>query len=231
MGSARCSLALLISYKKEYILPRHLFLENCIHTLWLYNWGLHLLPGFENREYVTPSLLKERVHLLPRKNNYLEPWKALRKHSLHEKTAASVDAPSAWPELHTTERFSPFYAGSSLGVVPGSFSALGSDPYGGVLWCITSRRHSDRDGSTPRMTYHGNPWGLPAVDPATSRVAAVITGCCRYGWAPITVPIYSSVGCTLSCITIQRGRRMLHMYLSRVVLTCDVRNDVGAELI
>jgi len=33
----------------------------------------HLLPGFEIREYVTPSLLKERVHLLPRKNNYLEP--------------------------------------------------------------------------------------------------------------------------------------------------------------
>jgi len=32
----------------------------------------HLLPGFEIREYVTPSLLKERVHLLPRKNNYLE---------------------------------------------------------------------------------------------------------------------------------------------------------------
>ena len=33
-----------------------------------------LLPVFEIREYVTPSLLKERVHLLPRKNNYLEPW-------------------------------------------------------------------------------------------------------------------------------------------------------------
>jgi len=32
-----------------------------------------LLPGCEIREYVTPSLLKERVHLLPRKNNYLEP--------------------------------------------------------------------------------------------------------------------------------------------------------------
>jgi len=97
--------------------------------------------------------------------------------------------------------------------------------------CITSRRHSERDESTSRLTYHGNPWGLPAVDPATSRLAAVITGCCRYEWAPTTIIIYSSGGRTLGYITIQRGRRMLRMYLScAVLITCDVRNDVGAEL-
>jgi len=30
--------------------------------------------GLKRREYLTPSLLKEEVHLHPRKNNYLEPW-------------------------------------------------------------------------------------------------------------------------------------------------------------
>jgi len=45
----------------------------CTFTLWLCNKRVHLLPGFEIREYLTPSLVWESVHLLPRKNNYLEP--------------------------------------------------------------------------------------------------------------------------------------------------------------
>jgi len=32
-------------------------------TLWLFNQGVHLLPGFEIREYLTPSLLKEGVYI------------------------------------------------------------------------------------------------------------------------------------------------------------------------
>jgi len=43
-------------------------------TFWLFNQGVHLLPGFEIREYLTPSLLKEGVHLHPRNFFYLEPW-------------------------------------------------------------------------------------------------------------------------------------------------------------
>ena len=33
-----------------------------------------LIVYLVSREYVTPSLSKERVHLLPKNNNYLEPW-------------------------------------------------------------------------------------------------------------------------------------------------------------
>ena len=47
---------------------------HCTFTLWLFNKKVHLPPGFEIREYLTPSLVLESVHLLPRKNNYLEPW-------------------------------------------------------------------------------------------------------------------------------------------------------------
>ena len=49
----------------------------CTFTLLLFNKRVHLLPGFEIREYFTPSLVKKSVHLLPRKNNYLEPWWSL----------------------------------------------------------------------------------------------------------------------------------------------------------
>ena len=46
---------------------------HCTFTLWLFNKKVHLPPWFEIREYFTPSLVLESVHLLPRKNNYLEP--------------------------------------------------------------------------------------------------------------------------------------------------------------
>jgi len=70
-----------------------------IHTHWLFNLGVHLLPGFEIREYVTPSLLKERVYLLPRKNNYLEPWLCLFKYITKQTAKSSrncVHAQYSW---------------------------------------------------------------------------------------------------------------------------------------
>ena len=36
-------------------------------SLHFVNKRVHLLPGFEIREYFTPLLFNERVHLLPRK--------------------------------------------------------------------------------------------------------------------------------------------------------------------